>query len=143
MVELTVSNDKIQITLLILGDVPCLALYLFLSNFSSGLIGSMGDQMKAAKKVAVMSNSFGSKESPTLRDVKTFSELKGNPWASLPTFFTICVSIQRTTFQGGITCGAIDEPWKFSKAIDKRVIIDFRDKNVVIARFRDQNEVFI
>ena len=45
--------------------------------------------------------------------------------------------------QGGITCGAIDEPRKSSKAIDKRVIIDFRDKNVVIARFRDQNEVFI
>ena len=37
--------------------------------------------------------------------------------------------------QGGITCGAIDEPRKSSKAIDKRVIIDFRDKNVVIARF--------
>ena len=45
--------------------------------------------------------------------------------------------------QGGITCEVIDEPRKSSKAIDKRVIIDFRDKNVVIARFRDQNEVFI
>ena len=45
--------------------------------------------------------------------------------------------------QGGITCGAIDEPRKSSKAIDKRVIIDFRDKNVVIARFRDKNEVFV
>ena len=45
--------------------------------------------------------------------------------------------------QGGITCEAIDEPGKSSKAIDKRVIIDVRDKNVIIARFRDQNEVFI
>ena len=45
--------------------------------------------------------------------------------------------------QGGITCGTIDEPRKSSKAIDERVIIDFRDKNVVIARFRDKNEVFI
>ena len=45
--------------------------------------------------------------------------------------------------QGGITCGAIDEPRKSSKAIDKHVIIDFRDKNAVIARFRDINEVFI
>ena len=45
--------------------------------------------------------------------------------------------------QGGITCGAINEPRKSSKAIDKRVIIDFRNKNVVIARFRDINEVFI
>ena len=43
--------------------------------------------------------------------------------------------------QGGITCGAIDEPRKSSEAIDKREIIDFRDKNVVIVRFRDQNEV--
>ena len=45
--------------------------------------------------------------------------------------------------QGGITRRAIDEPRKSPEAIDKRVIIDFRDKNVVIARFRDQNEVFI
>ena len=30
--------------------------------------------------------------------------------------------------QGGITCGAIDEPRKSSKAIDERVIINFRDK---------------
>ena len=45
--------------------------------------------------------------------------------------------------QGGKTCGAIDEPRKSSKAINKRVIIDFRDKNIVIARFRDKNEVFI
>ena len=41
--------------------------------------------------------------------------------------------------QGGITCGAIDEPRKSLKAIDERVIIRFRDKNVVIARFRDKN----
>ena len=38
--------------------------------------------------------------------------------------------------QGGITCEAIDEPRKSSKAIDKRVIINFRDKNVVIERNR-------
>ena len=44
-----------------------------------------------------------------------------------------------TTGQGGITCGAIDEPRKSSKAIDERAIINFRDKNVVIARFRDKN----
>ena len=43
--------------------------------------------------------------------------------------------------QGGITCGAIDEPRNSSKAIDERVIINFRDKNVVIARFRDKNVV--
>ena len=41
--------------------------------------------------------------------------------------------------QGGITCGAIDEPRKSSKAIDERVIINFRDKNVIIACFRDKN----
>ena len=43
--------------------------------------------------------------------------------------------------QGGITCGAIDEPRKSSKAIDERVMINFCDKNVVIARFRDKNVV--
>ena len=45
--------------------------------------------------------------------------------------------------QGGITCGAIDEPRKSSKAIDEHVIINFRDKNVVIARIATKNEVFI
>ena len=40
-----------------------------------------------------------------------------------------------------MTCEAIDEPRKSSKAIDKRVIINFRDKNVIIARFCDKNEV--
>ena len=43
--------------------------------------------------------------------------------------------------QGGITCGAVDEPRKSSKAIDEHVIINFCDKNVVIARFRDKNVV--
>ena len=51
--------------------------------------------------------------------------------------------IQYTENQGGITCGAMDEPTKSSKAIDEHVIINFRDKNVVIARFRDKNAVFI
>ena len=32
--------------------------------------------------------------------------------------------------QGGITCGAIDEPRKSSKVIDERVIINFCDKNI-------------
>ena len=45
--------------------------------------------------------------------------------------------------QGGITCEAIDEPRKSSYAIDERVIINFCDKNVVIARFRDKNGGFI
>ena len=45
------------------------------------------------------------------------------------------VQIFINSVQGGITCGAIDEPRKSSKAIDERVIINFRDKNGVIARF--------
>ena len=48
-----------------------------------------------------------------------------------------------TVSQGGITCGTIDEPRKSSKAIDERVIIDFRDKNVIIARFSDKNGGFL
>ena len=52
-------------------------------------------------------------------------------------------SIKFTKQQGGITFEAIDEPGKSSKAIDKRVIINFHDKNVVIARFRNKNEVFV
>ena len=45
--------------------------------------------------------------------------------------------------QGGISCEAIDEPRKSSYAIDERVFINFCDKNVVIARFRDKNWGFI
>ena len=52
----------------------------------------------------------------------------------LPSPFTSLV-------QGGITCGAIEDPRKSSKAIDERVIINFLNKNVVIARFRDKNVV--
>ena len=48
-----------------------------------------------------------------------------------------------TKEQGGITCEAIAEPRKSSYAINERVIINFRDKNVVIARFCDKNEVFV
>ena len=45
--------------------------------------------------------------------------------------------------QVGINCGAFDEPRKSSKAIDEHVIINFRDKHVVIARFCDKNGGFI
>ena len=45
--------------------------------------------------------------------------------------------------QGGITCGAIDEPKKSSKVIDERVIIIFWNKNYVNARFRNKNGAFI
>ena len=48
-----------------------------------------------------------------------------------------------TLCQGGITCGAIDKPRKSSKAIEKHIIITFRDKNVVIACFRDKNVVYL
>ena len=51
------------------------------------------------------------------------------------------VSPKVSQCQGGITCGAIDEPRK-SKAIDERVIINFRDKNAITGRFRDKNDVF-
>ena len=44
--------------------------------------------------------------------------------------------------QGGITCGAVEEASRSSKAIDERVIINFCDKNAVTARFRDKNDVF-
>ena len=47
--------------------------------------------------------------------------------------------------QGGITCscGAIDQASRSSKDIKKRVIINFCDKNVLIAHFRDKNGGFI
>ena len=44
-------------------------------------------------------------------------------------------------WQDGITCGAIDEASRTSNAIERRVIINFRDKNAVIVRFRNQNDL--
>ena len=44
--------------------------------------------------------------------------------------------------QCGITCGAIDEPSRSWKANDKRVIINFRDKYVVLGHFCDKKKVF-
>ena len=56
-----------------------------------------------------------------------------------PNFLVHAVGKNILTLQGGITCGAIKEASRSSKAIDESVIINFRDKNVVIARFRDKN----
>ena len=44
--------------------------------------------------------------------------------------------------QSGTTCGAINEPGRSSETFNKRLIKDLRDQNVVIARFRDKNDVF-
>ena len=63
--------------------------------------------------------------------MRTFIKIKKN--------FTAFYEELHKTTQGGITCGAIEDPRKSSKAIDERVIINFRDKNGVIARFRDKN----
>ena len=48
-----------------------------------------------------------------------------------------------TSLKGGITCEAIDEPRKSSYGIDECVIMNFCDKNVVIARFCNKNGGFI
>ena len=56
---------------------------------------------------------------------------------------TVAHSREIARDQGGITCGAINEPRKSSKVIDEHVIINFCDKNVVIARFCDKHEVFV
>ena len=71
-------------------------------------------------------------------------QIKSNP-ASFFFFFLLYFSIDLKAFnilftfiQGGITCGAIDEPRKSSKAIDERIIINLCDKNVAIALFRDK-----
>ena len=43
---------------------------------------------------------------------------------------------EKSEKQGGITCGANDDACRSSKAIKKRVIINFRYKSAVIACFR-------
>ena len=78
--------------------------------------------------------------------MSTHSGWKGNPLSSQFIFILILVIKELKPFQllpnaranqrqGGITCGAIDEASRSSKAIEKRVSINFRDKNAVIACF--------
>ena len=77
--------------------------------------------------------------------------MKLGPWIKLRCRTVVDLNsiglINRTALfiiqQGGITCWAIDEPRKSSIAIDKRVIIDFHNKNALIAGFRDKNDFFI
>ena len=44
--------------------------------------------------------------------------------------------------QCGLICGAIEESTRSLKAIDERVLINFRDKNAVFTNFCDKNAVF-
>ena len=80
-----------------------------------------------------LSATFSNAREPTQRLKTAKKSFLRSFWTLNPNFLAIM------SHQGGITCGAIDEPRKSSKAIDERVIINFRDKNVVIARFRDKN----
>ena len=79
----------------------------------------------------------------SLSHVKTLLRSAARPALQIILLVTFLCFFGLPANQGGITCGAIDEPRKSSKALDKRVIINFRDKNVVIARFRDKNGGFI
>ena len=45
-------------------------------------------------------------------------------------------------FQVGITCKAIEETSRSSKAVDERVIIKLHDGNAAIARFCHKNDAF-
>ena len=58
-------------------------------------------------------------------------------------FAFLFVLYRAAATQNGITCGAIEEASRSSKAIDERIIINFCDKNAVTARFRNKHDVFI
>ena len=69
--------------------------------------------------------------------MRTFFNFQGNVCGLVypaKIFFRCCCNGPICFQEGGITCEAIDEPGISSKVIDKRVIINFRDKNVAIAR---------
>ena len=50
--------------------------------------------------------------------------------------------IQTRLYQCGLICGAIEESTRSLKAIDERVLINFRDTNAIFTNFRDKNAVF-
>ena len=73
------------------------------------------------------------------RTKRLMEECNCAPW-ELQTEFQVDRNIKFKK-QVGVTFGAIEEASRSSKAIDERVILNFRDKNVVIARFRVKNVV--
>ena len=100
----------------------CYSLGVLLYTLSSATIIGFEDNKRPVDKLSAN----------TLRKYKWRKKLGSENWQRIQ---------KLTPDQGGITCGAIDEPRKSSKAINERVIINFRDKNVVIARFRDKNVI--
>ena len=59
-----------------------------------------------------------------------------------PTFPTVAESGSFRHSHCGTTCGAIDEASRSSKAIDNRMIINFRNKNTVTARFCTSTTIY-
>ena len=85
--------------------------------------------------------------------MSTHSGWKGNSLSSQFIFILILVIKALKPFQllpnahanqrqGGITCGAIDEASRSSKAIEKREMINFCNKNAVNACFGDKMMYF-
>ena len=71
-----------------------LACFLLSSNSVHGL---EDQQRKPATKVVITGSGKGQSYAMSLRDISNYAELKHNPRASLPSSFTICVSVLATT----------------------------------------------
>ena len=101
------------------------------SNLFNGIRGSKNHPNKSATKLAVINHEL-CKSSPkgvsSLKEVPTYSELKYDPRASLPSSFTICLSVlvMTNSLRPLFTLlGSDDQPW-FSAEIERITPFDVR-----------------
>ena len=101
-----------------------LVLFFVSSNLINGIHGLKNQPNKSPSKLVVISHEL-CKSCPTvvssLKDVPTYSELKYYPRASLPSSFTICLSVLVTTNSLNplfTLLGSDGQPW-FSAEIER------------------------
>ena len=108
-----------------------LVLFFVSSNLMNGIHGLENQPNKSPSKLVVISHEL-CKSCPTvvssLKDVPTYSELKFYPRASLPSSFTICLSVlvMTNSLRPLFTLfGSDDQPW-FSAEIERITPFDVR-----------------
>ena len=99
-----------------------LLLFFVLSNLFHGIHGLENQQQLPANQLVVINHGFCqscSTEFTSLKDVHTYSDLKYDPRASLPSSFTICVNLFVNTNDVETTLftllGSDGQPWFSAK----------------------------
>ena len=90
-------RNILQISIMSSHEKNFLLLLLFSFLLSSNSVHGLEDQQRKPTTKVVMIGSHSEELRNTLGDINNYAELKHDPRASLPTSFTICVSVLVTT----------------------------------------------